>query len=396
MIFLHSILAVSGAIEKLPTLFGITSAVLIAIAFAIGFLKGFRKVGWNGLTWATAAVLFLLVSRSISPEGTVTRRFVFAMLIALACIAGVLALYGVLAYYLRPRVRWIKDNVNEDTTLAEYGLEFEPEYLDYDGEHDYRPYGKRIYKTGFGTPSFLFRLLGGITCAINVGIILWVVASTGLLFINSFESMNDKFGAILNDAVVQKFLHFAQVALWETVTIGVVVLVAKKGYVNGWLNTIRMLIVFFGSTGVFALCMYLPFSDKATSIGTLASFIDKFIALVDGRVPMFADVLGKLLAGLCLSGLGCLLMIGVNMVLKNCCRLVSNSAPTRMVDAILSCALYMVIGAVVCVGIWFVLAALDYVDLFNISNAMSHEGAHLSNGVYNFACALVEKLVSRV
>ena len=52
----------------------------------------------------------------------------------------------------------------------------------------------------------------------------------------------------------------------------------------------------------------------------------------------------------------------------------------------------MLIGAVVCVGIWFALAVFDYVNLFNISSAM-HEGAHLSNGLYNFSHALVEKLL---
>ncbi|MBE7079877.1 MAG: hypothetical protein E7371_01410 [Clostridiales bacterium] len=396
MISLHSILAAGGALQSLPKLFGIASGILLAIAFAIGFLKGFRKVNWNGLTWATAAGLFLLISRSINPEGSVTKRFVYAMLIALVCIAGVLALYGVLAYYLRPRVRWIKDDVNGDTSLAEYGLEFEPEYLDYDGEHDWWPYGKRIYKTGFGTPSFAFRMLGGITCVINVGIILWVIASAGLVFINSFGVLNNKFGALLNGEIVQKFLHLAQVALLETVSIGVVILVAKKGYVNGWLNTIRMMIFSIGSTGVIIVCMYLPFSSLATSVGILTRFVNRCISLLDGRVPFLVNVMGKLLAGAILSGLGVVAMFGLNMVLKHCCRLVSNSAPTRMVDAILSCGLYMLIGAGICVGIWFVLAALDYVELFNISNAMSYEGAHLSNGMYNFAYKLVEKLVSKI
>lgn len=396
MISLHSILAAGGAVQSLPKFFGITSGILLVIAFTIGFLKGFRKVGWNGLTWATAAGLFLLISRSINPEGSVTKRFVFAMLIALVCIAGVVALYGLLAYYLRPRVRWIKDDVNGDTSLAEYGLEFEPEYLDYDGEHDWWPYGKRIYKTGFGPPSFAFRMLGGITCAINVGIILWVIASAGLIFINSFEVLNNRFGSLLEGEIMQNFLRLAQVAFFETISIGVVIFVAKKGYVNGWLNTIRMMIVSIGSTGIIVLCMYLPFSDKLQNVDVYTNFIDKCVGMMQGRIPIFPDAFGKLFAGMIFSCFGVAVMFGLNMVLKHCCRLVSKSAPTRIADAILSCGLYMLIGAGICVGIWFVLAAFDYVDLFNISNAMSHEGAHLSNGMYNFARALVEKLVGRI
>ena len=395
MVSLHSILAVGGAIQNLPKIFGIASGVLLVLAFTIGFLKGFRKVSWNGLTWATAAGLFVLISRSINPEGSTTKRFIYAMVVALACIAGVLALYGLLAYYLRPRIRWVKDDVNGDTSLAEYGLEFEPEYLDYDGEDDWQPYGKRIHKTGFGPPSFAFRMLGGITCAINVGIILWVIASAGLIFINSLDVLNNKFGSLLQGEIVQQFLRGAQVAFLETISIGVVILVAKKGYVNGWLNTIRMLIVSLGSTGIVALCMYLPFSKKVENVAFLTDFISKCIGLVDGKVPLFPDIIGKLLAGAILAVFGSALMFGLNMILKHCCRLVSNAAPARIVDAILSCALYMVIGALICVGIWFVLAALDYVNLFNLSGAMKQNGAHLSNGMYNFAHMLVEKLVGR-
>jgi len=308
---------------------------------------------------------------------------------------------------IRKNIKWIEghesfDAIYEDIEDKANMVEdksyepVEPEYLDYDGEHDWWPYGKRIYKTGFGTPSFAFRMLGGITCVINVGIILWVIASAGLVFINSFGVLNNKFGALLNGEIVQKFLHLAQVALLETVSIGVVILVAKKGYVNGWLNTIRMMIFSIGSTGVIIVCMYLPFSSLATSVGILTRFVNRCISLLDGRVPFLVNVMGKLLAGAILSGLGVVAMFGLNMVLKHCCRLVSNSAPTRMVDAILSCGLYMLIGAGICVGIWFVLAALDYVELFNISNAMSYEGAHLSNGMYNFAYKLVEKLVSKI
>ena len=86
-------------------------------------------------------------------------------------------------------------------------------------------------------------------------------------------------------------------------------------------------------------------------------------------------------------------MIVLNIILKKCCRLVSKSAPTRIVDTVLSCLLYMLIGAGVCVVIWLGLAAFDYLDLFHISEAMSHEGAHLSNGLFNFAHRVVEKVI---
>ena len=400
MISLHSILAAGDIAKKLPTVYLILAGILVGIAFTIGFIKGFRKVGWNGLTWATAGLVFVIVSRLISPDGSVTKRFVFAMLIALACIAGVLALYGLLAYYLRPKIRWVKDNVNGDTSLAEYGLEFEPEYLDYDGEDDWQPYGKRIHRTGFTPPNFAFRLLGGLACAINVGIILWTIASAVLLAINSTSLIHKNMGLILQVDSAKKFLEYAQIAFFEFMSIGIVILVAKKGYTNGWLNTIRMLIISVGSLGVVIGCIYLPFSGFASNTSGMWYFLSKFVnrcvSLMKGKFPSIGVHLGKLLAGGCLSAVGIIVMIVLNIILKKCCRLVSKSAPTRIVDTILSCLLYMVIGAVVCVGVWFVLAAMDHCNIFNISDAMSYEGAHLSNGLYNFAKMLVEKLLQKI
>lgn len=396
MISLHSIMAATGLAQKLPFTFAVITLIFMALGFTVGFLKGFRRVSWDGLTWATAGVVFLLISHFINPEGSVTKRFVFAMLIALVCIAGVLAVYGILAYYLRPKVRWVKDNVNADTTLAEYGLEFEPEYLDYDGEDDWQPYGKRIHKTGFGTPSFFFRMMGGIACAINVGMIFWTIASVVVLLVNSTGLANRNIGLILQDVSVQQFLHLAQKTFFDMVAIGIVILVAKKGYVNGWLNTIRMFLVWSGSTFMLLGCMYLPFSPLADGSSFIANFVNRCIALMEGRVPFLHRAVGKLLAGGCFFGIGSAVMFGLNLLLKKCCRMVSKSAPTRMVDMVLSCGLYILLGAMLCVGIWTVLAAFDYVDLLNVGKVINYEGAHLSNGMYNFACRIVEKLISKI
>ena len=397
MISLHSVLAIADTMKKLPTIVAIASGALMALAFIVGFFKGFRKVGWNGLIWATAGTIFLLISRSINPTGSVTRKFVYAMLIALACIAGALALYGVLAYYLRPRVRWVKDNVNGDTTLAEYGLEFEPEYLDYDGENESNPYGKRIQRTGFTPPCFAFRLLGGLTCAINVGVILWAIASALLLAINATSLAQKNIGLVLQEKNVQKVLEFAQLALLEAMCIGVVILVAKKGYSNGLINSIRVILITFGTMAAIGGCFYLPFSkfasDNSDAWYLLTNFTNRCIKALDGKVPFFDKQLGQILAGACLSCVAVAIMVGLNVLLKKCCRFVSKTGPTKLVDTVLSCVLYMAIGAAVCVAIWFVLATMDHFGLFHISEVLAPK-AHLSNGLYNFGKYLLDKLLA--
>jgi hypothetical protein len=388
MISLHSMMAVGNTMQKLPQILLIVAGCLMGIAFVIGFLKGFRKVGWNGLIWATAGSVFIVASRSINSTGTVTKKFVLAMLIALACIAGVLALYGLLSYYLRPKIKWVKDNVNGDTSLAAYGLEFEPEYVNYDGEDDWQPYGKRIKKTGFTPPCFAFRLLGGLACAINVGVILWAIGSVVLLGISATSLADKNVGLILTAKYMDKFLALAQKTVLDVLCIGLIITIAKKGYSAGLMNSVRAILVSLGTLALIGLCFYLPFSPFATRDAGiwhfLVSLTNRCINMMHQWVPKFSKPLGKIVAGAVMSIGAGILMFLINLALKKWCKFVSTTASTRMVDSILACVLYMIIGALVCVAIWFALSALDYFGILHISEALTDKGAHLSNGLYKF------------
>lgn len=393
MISLHSIMASSLA-SKLPTIIGIAAGVLLVVAFIVGFAKGFRKVGWDGLIWATAAGLFTFVGLLIEPTGGPARKFGIILAFAVGYVVAALIVYGILAHFLRPRMRWVKDNVNGDTSLAEYGLEFEPEYLDYDGEDDPKPYGKRLHKTGYNPPKFMGRLLGGVSCAVTVGMVIWAIVSIFLLGINATSLSKMMIGTVLQNEVVAKLLEFAQKVLLDWLAIGLIFLIAKKGFKKGLLNSLREIIVSLGSVALVGLCFYLPFSPYATHETGLFYFLHNFsdrCANAVSSLPL-ADILGKVLAGACLSIGAGILMALFNLLLKKCCKMVSASAPTRMVDQILSCVLYMAIGVAICIGIWFVLALLENFGLFNISEVLGEE-AILSKGFFSLSKGLVGKII---
>ncbi len=102
MISLHSIMA-TGSASNLPMIVGIMSGIMLALAFIVGFVKGFRKVSWDGLIWATAAALFSFVGFLIEPTGMTVRRVAIIILFTLLYIVAALAVYGLLAHYLRPQ-----------------------------------------------------------------------------------------------------------------------------------------------------------------------------------------------------------------------------------------------------------------------------------------------------
>ena len=394
MFSLHSVMA-ADLVQKLPMLVGAGAGALLIVAFIVGFIKGVRKVSWFGVTWVTAGAAFLLIARNLTFEGTPTVRFGKTLALALLCAAAALVLYGVLAHFFRPRIRWIKDNVNGDTTLAEYGLEFEPEYLDYDGEDDGNPYGKRIHKTGFNPPKVLGRILGGVVSILNVAVILWAAISITLLIINGTGLFDMNIGKVLDIVIVAKVLEFAQFALLDGLAIGIIIVWANKGFENGLLNSLRSIIISLGSIAAIGGCFYLPFSPLAANERGIFSFL----FVVTGRCANalgdslpFADVLAKLIAGACFAALAGVLMFLLNLLLKKCCKLVSATAPTRIVDTILSGVLYMLIGAAICVGVWFVLALVEHFGLFNISKVIN-EYAKLTNGLFDFSKGLVEKVL---
>ena len=396
MISLHSVMA-TNLVDRLPMLVGAAAAVLLAVGFVIGFAKGVRKVSWFGVTWLTAGAVFLLIARTLNVEGDAAFKFSKTLFTALLCVGTVLALFGALAFLLRPRIRWIRDDVNGDTSLAEYGLEYEPEYLDYDGEDDGKPYGKRIHKTGFNPPKFYGRLGGGLIGMLNVAVILWAAISVVLLLINGTGLVDMNIGQVLQMPVAAKLLEFAQFALLDGLAIGVMVAFAYKGFETGLLNSTRGLIISFGSIVAIGFGFYLPFSPWAANETGFFSFLPAVIercrnALGEG-LP-FADILAKLLAGACFSIGAGVLMFLLNLLLKKCAKLVSSSPSMRMTDRLLASVMHLFMGVAVCVGIWFVLALVEHFGLFTMSKTIS-EYAKLTDGLFEFSSELVGKLLKK-
>ena len=396
MISLHSVLGVEIA-GLLAKAYALVAILAIGIACVTGFVKGFRKVSWSGLVWACAGVAFVVIGKRFGGGTLMTLG------IAAGCVLASMAGFGVLGLLVRPRAKWVKDEVNGDTSLAEYGLEFEPEYLDYDGENDVNPYGKIIEKRGFGKPNIIGRLLGAVACAINVGLIVWIVASVGLLAIDATSLKTLVIGQVLESAVAQKVLETAKSYAVDMLSLGIILGVAKKGYEEGLLNSIRNFLMSVGMFAVAVVGFYLPFSPYAGVDAGLTHFLFKLVerctATVVGIGGLFGGsvgvALGKLFAGAVLTGVGAVFVFLLNYLLVKCCNFVSSARPTRMVDGCLATVLYLAIGAGVCVAIWAVLATLNYFGVLNIGEILG-ETTPLSSKLFNFAGGYVEKLLAPI
>lgn len=385
MIPLHSILALKDVMIKLPMIAVIVSAVILVIAFIIGMVQGFRKVSWGGLAWAVVAVGFVFANKYLRDVNPLNKLFAgkfdaalvnfFSTLsIAVACVLVGLILYGILALILRPKKKWVaKDNVEYD----DYGFEYEADE-DVEGYED-----KELVKIGYGTPCFFTRLMGGLTCVINTAMVLAVIFGFVTLIVSATRLYQTDIGAMYRVPAVQSLLSLAKTYLLDFVTVGIVFAVAFGGYEQGFLNSLRALIVYLGGTVCVVGCFILPFL-KISETWPIGTFVIRCTEMFGGvENVVIRNILGRVLCGLLMAAVTLTVFIFLNIGLTKLCDLISTGEGSKAVDGCLSVLIYLVIGVAVVAALWSILYALEYCDLVHVSEIFGTD-APISNGFFAF------------
>ncbi len=384
----YSLLAnANDIIATLSKLRHVLFLAVLALAFVMGFFKGFRRVSWSGLIWFTASVVFIVISKvaSLTPSSGITTA-ITALAIAVACVMAVMGVYACLAGLIRPKIRWVKDDVNGDTSLAEYGLEFEPEYADYDGEDDWKPYGKRLQKTGFLPPSFFARLIGGITGIINAAMMVFSVTGLLIFGLEIAGIHSETLNSILTHESMKPLIDFTNSYILDVIVIGAIFLLAKRGMNKGFAHSCTSTGLWIVGLGLCGVCMWLPFSvfAKAESGVFLhfAEFVNRCLVAGMSISAPFGAILGKLLAGFILVAIAIAVLALLHFGMKKLCKVIENIKVMKIADRCVACLVYAVIGVVVCIIIFAVLACLEYFGIFAVSGLFG-EKAVLSKTVFD-------------
>ncbi len=378
----------TGIKEHLPFILFLVAGVLVALAFVSGFIKGFRKVSWNGLAWIFGGLCFYAAGKLIPlVSGDAKRDFWVTLFIAAVCAGGAFALFKVLAYALRPKIRWIDDDVDGDTSLAEYGLEFEPEYRDYDGEHDANPYGKRIYKTGYDTPGIVARLLGGISSAVNVGVAFGMVFCVFLLTMD-VNWLNTGKGATRFMEFALWLTPYAKNYFFDFLMIGIMMLMANVGFKKGIVNNLRAVLILIAIFVAMGFSFYLPFSAHAADgiLGTLVTVCKNLVS--DWELLGFNAFVGQILASLVLLTFSLIAIFIVNILLKGICEKIESLEFTGQMDSWLAAIVYLGMGVVICIGMWFVLGTIDILGVYPVFEMLGQR-AFLARNTYEYIYTVI-------
>ncbi len=367
-------------LQNLPIFVGVFAAVVLLIAFFIGFYKGFRRVGWGGFVWVvTSAGFFLLehflgaanplkpiLATFIADETTAT--FLSSFAFALACILVGLLLQGICSVLLRPRVKMVKPEGDRFTT-DENGIEYEEEEKDYDDYEDYRS-RKMLVRKGFGKPSIFGRIFGGLICMINAAAVLVVVLAIALFIICATPLKDGVLAPVFANEYMSFVQEYAFKYAFDFLMIGFILKKARNGFEKGFMESLRALVIGVGRIVGIALAFYLPFSPlvlpaEQGGVEILHLYVYRCMdaASMMGLPQTIAPIVGQIIAGLLLFVLVLLVFALLNFILKTLTDVVNNIGFFRVIDGALACPVYLIIGLAICV---LVCAAFYVVGAYGI------------------------------
>ena len=370
-------------------------AVILLIASIIGFVKGFRKVSWSGFVWLVCSAMFFLLAEKTS-FGTGKKAF----LLAAACITAALIAHGVCSLLFRPRAKWVLKS--QRFSREPNGFEYDPKEMDYD---DYEEYGSEevLITKGYGTPSFMSRLLGALICAVNTAMVLSVVLCAFFFVVDCTKLKTVAFFAdmykteLFGKAVMPTVLPYAYKYALDFALIGVIVGVATKGAKQGFLESVRIIVVKIGGIVAFGLGLYLPFSPFAGESGNyfLSKLVIRCTTMLEsfGLSGVLLSLGGKLVTGLLLCAILSLALVLVNFVLKQFVQAVNNIGVLRTVDGAVSGVAFLAVGAAICIVIWAVMFVLNYYGLFNFAELFAGGSARLSQGLFELCGKYLSKVL---
>ena len=333
------------------------AALIVIIAFCVGFSKGFTRLSWGALIWTGACALFFVLEKKFHASNPVlkmglmnkfdplVRDFASTLSIALVSVLAAVAVFGLLALLARPKrkrrktvVRYYEDDEDEDIDDEDYDEDEMPRRM---------KNGAIVEKK----PCTFNRILGGIVCIFNAAL---AIAAAACILLVIFEVTPLKTGALKNvfdSAAVAKTWKYIHTYTLDFVMIGIVAAMGYGGYKTGVLRGFRSVFLTVGYIAAIGVAFWLPFSKFAVEkewlsfVGKLSGYFERLI--LKGLPEAVAPVLGKVACGLVLCVGFCIAVAIVGLLLKLIQKAVAQVAVLRFIDGVLSTLLMMALGAVI-------------------------------------------------
>lgn len=373
-------------------------ALVLVIALIVGFVKGFRRIGFGGLTLGVAcggyvAIQLLLGDanpvKAIPLPETLTvpvQGLVYSAITAVACILVALIVFGLLALIVRPAETAGNKQYIVDGGRKAADDEFEDDDWDDDGYYDSRSLKKQIKRQD--SPCFFNRLMGAIFGVVNTAVILAFVVGT-ILLVGYVTPFKDTF---LKATYETEWIAFAftyvQTYAIDFLIIAILMGCISNGYKSGIFEGVRAVLLRIGYLLGFAGGVYLAFSPLAAE-GQALAFLNNFVVMVatplQEAVPMvtadIAVIAGKIVVGIVCGIVLDIVVFMIGWLLGKFADVSADGGVLGFIDGILSAVIHILIGALIVFLLGMILYCLQQYNVFAVGD-LFNENSSLINGLF--------------
>lgn len=408
----YSLMAMPAFVtDNLTVLLIVFGALIAVIAFFAGFVKGFSRLRWGSLIWATVSLVTVYVDKKLSSDNPVLKlssvknlssnvqSFLGTLFVLLVVTLATMLVFGFLALIIRPKRKKREDGaryyiINElpddrdydDDDLEDYEVE-EDEFVKASKKPSYLPKGNK--------PNPVDRILGGLVSIANTAVVLAVIASIALLII-PVTPLADGFADFYSQSVTEKAWEYISAYTLDVLFAGIILAMAYAGARSGFLWGLYDLVRAVKVIASLAVAVLFPLSKSKAS----AAISGYFETLLGGKLPeaaaRFAPLIGKLCCGV-VALIAALILFGLICVMLKCLARGARRGALRVFDGAIGTIVMLLLGVVVVVAIAAVMYLPGYfgAERFAASNFYSSDSVFakgLFETIEEYLLPLLDKL----
>lgn len=409
---LYSILALPAFVTGNLKYIAIGAAALVVlIAFIVGCVQGFSRMGWGALFWGCASALFIFVELKFHEKNPVLqmgaveklpaeiRDFVGALSVAIAAILVASVVFGLLAFLVRPRRKRDKSYYYcKEVLMDANGND--------DGDDDYREQ-KRVRYAPDATykprkVSGFNRFVGGLVAVVQTAIVLAGLAGVALVIVKVTPFASKlSFVYASENATVAKIWGYVRSYALDLVWIALIAGIAVAGFKAGFLRGFAGIFKFFGIVAAIAF-LAVPFVSALTSMKAFAfvARLSMFYANGIGKIEAVAKlsgILGKVACGVTLAilcGLAVTLVCWLLRLIARAAR--RGSAAFRFLDGVVAFFVMLAVGVAVCLALTTLLYLPESLGKSFVLTDLFGDDSALAKGFYDFVVQYVKPLIDKI
>ncbi len=339
----------------------IAMAAMLLLGLFVGFKRGFKLVGWKGLTCLFAYALFFvadtyLIKTPIVPalfglDSAMTTR----LALALASVLIMLLLHGVFTKLFRPSYYW---------TMAGAHRNAPKKYLSQAPEEGQR----QLVWRNLGTPSIFGRLMGGVVCLANVASILAGLLTLIFIVLSHTSLSTSAFAKELfaNETIANISKYVCAMGI-DYLLICIIFNAVCKGYKVGLYKCLYVFFERFGAYVALGAGFAIPFLLKNLPfIATIIGFADTYVGANLAKIPVVGTMISaNVLAIINQIVVGIVLAIVLAIVMKiltGVFRKLAKSAFQKQSDflnSLLGCIVFFALGILLCLAVCILMYVLS-------------------------------------